>query len=425
MVTVVARPSPSKLRLDRTRTWLVQNKAAERLFVLAMCLVYLLHSIWLARTVLWFLVVPAVLLTAVPYRSLVPVVKSGVFVMASAFLLVIITTTMLGAGLPAGELFKQLRYAIAVLVFVAIVASSIGRGGDFLRLLFLFLVPAAAIAAVRDVGTYTGWSPQAMLAMRLQGTQGLSVYYNSNVIGMMYAMPCVGAVAMMMTRKLRFWQFALLFVSALILLGTVLLTGSRGSLLAVLAGIGVSVLLAANWRATAAIVALIALAAAATLLTPLAGELIQRRDSLRLELWPVYLHMVTLKPWLGYGIGFETARTLPDGNVVMNGHNIFLCAAVRGGVFAALALAGVVVAALWSGWRAFRLSGEVTALALLASCLAATSVDYEIIPSDLNYLYILFWLPVAISLGAGLAASGRRTVGAVPAADIPVSQKWS
>jgi len=443
MVSVATHTSSSKLRLDRTRAWLVQNKVAERLFVLAICLIYILHSIWAARTVLWFLVVPAVALTAVPYRRLLPVVGSAVFGTAAAFLLLIIATTMLGDGLPAKELFKQLRYVAAALVFVVVAAHLVRQDGDLLRLLFLWLAPVAALAAIRDVGSFSHWSLHTMLTTRLQGTQGLSVYYNSNVIGMMYAMPCVGAVAIMVTRQLRTWQFAMLYVSSLILLTAIAMTGSRGSLLTVMVGMLVSLLAQSNWRLAAAVVTMAVAGVALGLLMPaigewlesrnmlegsipLASEMLQRGDSLRFELWPVYLHMATLKPWLGYGLAFDTRVVLPSGSQVMNGHNIFICALVRGGVFAGLALAGVVLAALWSGWRAFRGSGEVTGLALLASCLAATAVDYEIVPSDLNYLYMLFWLPVAICLGTMLAGARPGLAGgAVPAADIAASQKRS
>uniref|UniRef100_E6VHD6 O-antigen ligase-related domain-containing protein n=1 Tax=Rhodopseudomonas palustris (strain DX-1) TaxID=652103 RepID=E6VHD6_RHOPX len=407
MVTTVAHPSPNSA-FDRSRAWLSAVRAPERLFVLAMCLMYVMHSIWLARTVLWFLVLPTLLITALPLRNFLPIVKSGVFVASAGFLAVIIVTSLLGDGVSGALLWKNLRYVAAVLVFVAIVTYLASRrDGDFLRLLFLWLAPVAAFAAIRDIGSFSNWSLSAMLSMRLEGTKGLSLYYNSNVVGLIYAMPCVGAVAIMATRRLRFWQFVLLFVSALVLLAAVLLSGSRGSLMAALAGIGVAVLLAANWRVAAAVAALLAIALVAALLTPLAGELVQRRDSLRFELWPVYLHMVTLKPWLGYGLAFDTRVILPSGTEVMNGHNIFMCAAVRGGVVAALALAAVVVASAASGWRAFRRSGEVTALALLAAALAASSVDYEILPSDLSYLYILFWLPVAICLGAALATTVR------------------
>ncbi|AVT78024.1 hypothetical protein RPPS3_39620 [Rhodopseudomonas palustris] len=397
-------------------------KAPERLFVLVMCLMYVMHNIWLARTILWFLVLPTLLITALPLRNLTPIVKSSVFLASAAFLGVIIATSLFGDGVSGSLLWKNIRYVAAVLVFITIVAHLASRDGDFLRLLFLWLAPVAALAAIRDVGTFSHWSVTEMLSVRLQGTKGLSLYYNSNVVGLMYAMPCVGGVAMMATRRLRSWQFVLLFVSALVLLAAVLLSGSRGSLMAALGGIGVAVLLAANWRVAVAVAALLAIAAVAALLTPLAGELVQRKDSLRFELWPVYLHMVTLKPWLGYGLAFDTRVILPNGLEVMNGHNIFMCAAVRGGVIASLALAAVVLAAAASGWRAFRKSGEVTALALLASCLAASAVDYEIIPSDLSYLYILFWLPVAICLGAALATL-RVPVQrpATPPADIAVS----
>lgn len=390
--------------LERARAFLLRVEAPERLFVLSMCLVYLMHNIWSARTILWFLVVPALLLTAPPARKLMSIVTSLVFVATVVFLVLIVATSLLGDGLPAKLLGNELRYSVAVLAFVAIVAYFASGERDFLRLLFLFLAPAAAIAAMRDIGWFTGGSLQAMLSTRLQGTQGLSVYYNSNVVGLVYAMPCVGAVAMMATRRLRAWQYALLFVSSLMLLVAVLLTGSRGSLLAAIAGIGVAVLLSANWRVIAAIAALVGIAAVGALLTPLAGGLMERRDSLRFELWPVYIHMVTLKPWLGYGLLFDTKVTLPGGEEVMNAHNIYLCAAVRGGIACAVSLVAIVLAALWSGFRAFCNTRDVTGLSLLAACLTASAVDYEIVPTDLAYLYILFWLPVAVCLGTSLAA---------------------
>ncbi|PZA09312.1 O-antigen ligase domain-containing protein [Rhodopseudomonas palustris] len=406
MVSVAAQSSPPNSLFDRSRAWLLAVKAPERLFVLVMCLMYLMHNIWLSRTILWFLVLPTLLITALPLRNLVPIVKSGVFLASAVFMAVIIVTSLLGDGVPGALLWKNIRYVAAVLVFIMIVAHLASRDGDFLRVLFLWLAPVAAFAAIRDVGTFSHWSVSEMLTVRLQGTKGLSLYYNSNVVGLMYAMPCVGAVAMMATRRLRPWQFVLLFVSALVLLAAVLLSGSRGSLMATLAGIGVAVLLAANWRIAAAVVALVGIAAVATLLTPLASELVQRKDSLRFELWPVYLHMVTLKPWFGYGLAFDPRVTLPNGIEVMNGHNIFMCAAVRGGVIAALALAAVALTALVSGWRAFRRTGKVAGLALLAAGLVASSVDYEIIPSDLGYLYVLLWLPVAICLGSALIPTG-------------------
>lgn len=427
MVSVVARPSRTKQRLEQTRDWLLRMRAAEKLFILSMCAVYVMHSIWLARTVMWFLVLPVMLITVAPYRNVVPVLKSGVFIAAAGFLVLILGTSLLGGDTPAPMLVKNLRYTAAVLTFVTIIAVLVRGEGDFLRLLFLVLAPVAALTAIRDVVSFSGWSLEALFTNRLQGVKGLTVYYNSNVIGVMFAIPCVGAAGVMASRALKRWQFAMLSVSVLILLGAIVLTGSRGSLIAALLGIGLSIV-SANWRLATAIVALVAIAAGVTLLTPLAGELLQRRDSLRLTLWPIYLQMAMLKPWLGYGLAFDTQRALPDGYMVMNAHNIFLCALVRGGVLTALALVGIALTSLVSALRAWLRSREILALALLATCLAATSVDYEIIPTDLGYLYIMFWLPVGVCLGAGLVTVHRglpRRHSTAPEASIAASQTAS
>lgn len=402
MVFVVSTPSRAKQRLEQTGAWLQYHRAAQKLYILAMCLVYVMHNIWLARTVLWFIVLPVLLISAASYRNFLPILKSGVFIASALFLLLIIGTSVLGGETPAPLLLKNLRYVAASLMFVVITAYVVREDGDVLRLLFLFLAPLSALSAVRDIVSSSGLSIETLLSVRLQGVKGLSVYYNSNVIGMMFAMPCVGGAAVMASRTLMRWQYAMLSFSVLILLGAIMLTGSRGSLIAATAGIGVSILLSSNWRLSASIVALLVVAAGLALMTPLVGELLQRRDSLRLALWPVYLNMAMLKPWLGYGLAFDTQRTLPDGNVVMNGHNIFICALVRGGVFSALALGGIVLASLANAVQYYKRSGEFLALALLATCLVATAVDYEIIPTDLSYLYILFWLPVGICLGIGL-----------------------
>ncbi|WP_420134697.1 O-antigen ligase family protein [Rhodopseudomonas sp.] len=412
MVSAVAGPSRSKQRLERTRDWLVRTRAAEKLFILVLGLVYALHSIWSARTLLWFVLVPVMVIVAVPYRSLLPIVKSPVFIASALFLLLVLATSALGGETPAKILTLNLRYAVAVLAFVTITAYLVRDDGDFLRMLFLVIGPVAALIAIRDVASFTGLSFKTLMTVRLEGVKGLTVYYNSNVIGMMFAMPCVGAAAVMASRSLKLWQYVMLAASVLVLLGAILLTGSRGSLIAAAVGIGVAIMLSEHRRLKLALIAVAVVLVCVVMIAPFQSELLQRRDSLRLALWPIYLEMAAEKPWLGYGLAFDTQRTLSSGNVVMNAHNIVLCALVRGGIFTALALIGIVLAALASGFRAWRSSGEVVALALLAACLTASSVDYEIVPTDLAYLYILFWLPVGVCLGAGLSAHrilpGRR-----------------
>ncbi len=391
--------------IERARQIIARGEIAEKTYILVFCLVYLMHSIWPARTILWFVLVPVLLLSLAPYRNLLSIVKTSVFVMSAAFLALILATSALAGETPVGVIANNARYAVAVLAFLIITAHLVSKNPDLLRLLILFVAPAAALSAATDIVQFSGLSLHVILTTRLEGIRGLTTYYNSNVIGMMFAFPCVGAVAVMISKKLAYWQFALLLLCSLILFAAVVLTGSRGSLTAMLAGIGVSVLLSASWRISVAAAAVIATTLGLLAATPLFGEMLQRGDSLRLTLWLVYLHMAALKPWLGYGLAFDTQIALREGVVVMNAHNIVLCALVRGGVLSAAALSAIMMFAFVDGWRAWRRHDEIIPLGIFSVCVVATSVDYEIVPTDLGYLWILFWLPVGVCLGASLQAS--------------------
>ena len=59
----------------------------------------------------------------------------------------------------------------------------------------------------------------------------------------------------------------------------------------------------------------------------------------------------------------------------------------------------------------------VIPLALMCASLFATSVDYEIVPTDLGFLWIVFWLPVAMCLGASLDEARQPLAADRPRAD--------
>lgn len=381
-----------------------RNAILQRLYLLVICTFYLMHSPWLPRTILVFLILPIFLVVKAPFAGLRPIFASGVFLSAALFLFLIPLSAVFAGGTSTGSLIDTTRYAVLILAFLLVTAELVRTDDDFLPLLIFFMALAAAVCAIVNIGAFDGYSLQSILSRRLEGVRGLTFVYNSNPLGAIYAIPCVGAVARISSVKMPRWQLVVLLGCALVLLIAVVLTQSRGALVALLAGIGVSTLLAARWRqriiAAVLIAAIFALLAATSLLLPD----LDRGDSLRLELWPVYLHWATLKPWFGYGLDFDTRTTLPDGREVMNAHNIVLCALVRSGVFCALALVGLIVTSLVRGWQSWRRRGMAVPLALLCTGLVATSVDYELLPTELDYSWVMVWLPVAICLGAGLRA---------------------
>ena len=253
------------------------HSVVQRLYILVVCLAYLMHNIWLARTIFLFAVIPVYVVARVPFASFRPILKSNVFVAAAAFLLVIPATSLLADATSVPLVVKHLRYALMVGAFLVITADLTRGPGDFPRLLMLFVAPAAAIGALIDIGAFAGaLSWDTILMKRLEGVPGITMYYNSNVVGVTYAAACVGAAAALASTRLARWQSALLFVSAIVLLFAVVLTQSRGSLVAALVGIGAGAMMAAGWRRRLAAVVLIALVGAVLAATPLLASVVQQ-----------------------------------------------------------------------------------------------------------------------------------------------------
>jgi O-antigen ligase len=186
-----------------------------------------------------------------------------------------------------------------------------------------------------------------------------------------------------------------------VLLLAVLMTQSRGSILGTIAGLAVIAFLAGNarlrlWFAAGAA----ALVAALALGTPLIEHMIERGPGLRPALWMHHLQLATQSPWIGHGLSFDVSIKEPGGGELSNAHNIFLSAFVRGGIFAAMTLAALVAVCLYRSFEAARRIGVVTPLALMVTATVATSFDYEIAGSSLGWPWLLFWLPVGMSLAA-------------------------
>ena len=98
-----------KSLIERARQIIAREEIAETTYILVFCLVYLMHSIWPARTILWFVLVPVLLLSVAPYRNLLPIVKTSVFVMSAAFLTLILATSALAGETPVGVIANNAR----------------------------------------------------------------------------------------------------------------------------------------------------------------------------------------------------------------------------------------------------------------------------------------------------------------------------
>ncbi|WP_297833720.1 O-antigen ligase family protein [Pseudomonas sp.] len=187
-------------------------------------------------------------------------------------------------------------------------------------------------------------------------------------------------------------------------LSFVIMTGSRGPLLSLIAVAGVVMLVGGKRFYRLLAVVLIIAAACLFMLEP---SLLQRGDSERLTLMKDALALLQQHPW--YGIGLSASYAVEAGGVVFDHcHNFVLDTALQYGViFTALWLT------LW-GWvglRAFRFRSQALGMAVLLAWVFATvslQFDVFILFGRARAMWMVVWVPFLLSLCLGDAPGSAR-----------------
>ncbi len=184
-----------------------------------------------------------------------------------------------------------------------------------------------------------------------------------------------------------------------------ILSGSRGPLLA-LGGALVTGLVVADRRIALAAFALAAAALLATVLMDFRSValLYERPESGHFDLWPQALAAIAERPWLGYGSLTDITFTSKYGPQ-RSPHNLLLANQFYGGLPATLLLAALLGYAFWLAFGQLR-RGKPIYLILLAYGLAASLFDSRSLLQNLGREWITLWLPIAL-LAAGELRDGK------------------
>lgn len=177
----------------------------------------------------------------------------------------------------------------------------------------------------------------------------------------------------------------------------VVMTGSRGSLLSLMAVAGFVILMGGGrlYR----VLALIMMVAAALLMV-FEPSLLERGDSERLTLIRGALVLVQQHPWLG--IGLDSSYAINAGGVVFDHcHNFILDTAVQYGViFTALWL----VVWGWVGVRAWRYRSQALGMAILmAWVFASVAQQFDVFTlfGRARAMWMVVWMPFVLCLCLG------------------------
>lgn len=342
---------------------------------------------------------------------------------ASALYLFLLASSSLSQQLvDPGYVRGDFLVSFEIAAFLLVTALLVVKRPKFLSSFFTHVGALVAISALINMAVFA-WDnppPASLEDYRLVPTLGMTPYFGSTTISVTYAIYFVGAAAILFENGLPRLQRWILAVSAAILLAGILWTQARSALIAVIVALAAltptfsrKTRLAIGGAAIAVILAFVA--------TPVGRNvLLSRGASERLDLWQKYSVMAAERLWLGYG-QFSTygARNvdmqLDDGFVVFHPHNLILSAQIRGGIFAAAAMAAILLGGLYWGWRYWRVGGSMTPLCLMLTMGVAGMFDYELVVTYPTWPWVTLWVPIGICIGAELAArqSLRESIGSL------------
>jgi O-antigen ligase len=184
--------------------------------------------------------------------------------------------------------------------------------------------------------------------------------------------------------------------------GCIILTQSRGVLLALLVSVLLWGLLRRKFAASALLVGL-GLGYAALVLGGWveAPSLLQRHgwDSYRLEIWAQAWRDIQAAPLFGHGSVTQLGYPVTSGRLEPHPHSLYLTAWVRGGVIELGLLLALFAGALRVAWHQWRRTGAASLVLQLGFVALCGLTDGAGLVHHPQPFWLYFWLPVTLALG--------------------------
>jgi O-antigen ligase len=365
-------------------------------YVVFVCLILLATNPVIYRWVYLAAVLPCFALT-VDAPTLQAAMRSTVWRAAAALLLALWFSVLWGERPDTAEFVDYGGRALGIALFVLVTAWLAATRPNFARLLFRFLIAAAAGIAVASVAR------QIAVADLLARPRVLTIA-NANAAGAVYGVLVMGGLFYALPETASAAKRRLIIAGLLIMALFIGVTQSRGNLLAL--GFGLLLLAALAHVREAAVALMVGIAVIALLLAVGlldVGELMARGLSYRLEAWQHYLELWRQRPWLGVGANVVKPFTVTDPfreAVFANPQSLYLSPLVSGGIVAFTLFALLFAAALRAAWRAHRRRGDIGLLAMLMFVGLTGLVEFGLAIDHPDWQWLLFWLPIGLVAGA-------------------------
>ncbi len=190
----------------------------------------------------------------------------------------------------------------------------------------------------------------------------------------------------------------------------ILMTQSRGPLIAFCLSTALGLLLARHYKPLLLIIGIgfivcvdaLAYYITANALLPFSGIYdalirLMERESHRLAIWHIAVELVQDRPWTGYGM----QASFPYGYGGVNPHNLFLSALYYTGVPGFALLTGVTLATIRYSLKFLDMPLGKVSLILMVHAVTAFTTDQGQYVNSPSPLWSIYWLPVGMTIALG------------------------
>lgn len=305
---------------------------------------------------------------------------------------------------------KLLGHGLLVLGFCLSIFIAIKRYRWFAYWLVLLTILAAVISCGYSLYLhYVLDDYQPLPEPRLFAMGRLS---NPVVSAFSYGFATILCCYMAMTRQR--WVARLVFAEiALLFLGAIVLTGSRGAWPALAVGLSAGMLVQypGNRKYQLLGIAGSVMLLGTIMLVFLGPELIMKRAlSLRPDIWLEFIgRTLAGNPLIGAGMTSDTTFQHPA-QLVDHPHSVYVATFYYGGVIGLLLLLLLIARSLDSIWRLDNPQHKLLATMVIGFGLTAILLDGNELLTKVNFLWLVFWLPVGLALLRKTSVGARQAI---------------
>ncbi len=339
----------------------------------------------------YYLFIIAPFLICLDSKFIQDCIRSTLFKLSILFLLYFLTTMFWSdADLSSEEYYDLTRYFLMLVIFILTTMMVSAGSAQFFDRIKFWLCLFALIAAISFALIF--YASNSFPTVRLHGP--FSYTRNPNQAAMYFGFVGIIAYSSASFSKIT-WQKIFYWFVSLTLFGYILLSQSRGPLLAFIIAIIVGSFFGKSWKAIGLILALsIGFLCLIEFGNTGIPSFFDRGIGIRKELWLETLNRIGQAPLLGEG--YFTDVNTRIGKRALSPHNLLLLVTLKSGVIGGGLLLVLILTALVYSYQYFSTCGNWIYIGLLVFFFICMSVDSVHLLYKPSLGWLIFWMPVAL-----------------------------